>query len=507
MSFLASRLLGDSTASPLEMASTAVMALFETSDQVSSEYITWCDNFFQLYEKSVVEHNLLSKSIKELKLNIRKDLMQEADHHPAFFNTNFYANHLLTHCLLHGITGGSVAKCSYSIENDTSDAQEDNILSFECENNSGCEWSDDSDSDNDNDAVAEKLNVLNQRIQLYTNLINKYPSLQFLTTFYRYLPHIYGKILLSTNNMHSLMLPKDENIKMGSMQMNSVFKDIMIEIYDMYAGFTDIITKKTKDKHDKDNDCKSNNAESQTDEESTKITATREMNIADLQHYIVSCDVGKSSANVQRCTDICRYNNNKSTNVTTLTKDGFLKWYTKAAMNRPKAVINDIEKQGFLTRLINPIIDENNPLNKDVLFQRKKQYIEQIEQRFIDSEWILIHCMIKKGKMLSTFNRLNNDIKNIIFEHLHPMELTNNCYDTASYDFASKIRNFYVLSSRDEETIDRRLEKRFFYDLALNRMKQINIDENVEEEIRHHLSGLTTLDQFCDLTNCISISS
>ena len=78
-------------------------------------------------------------------------------------------------------------------------------------------------NDNGNNITMQELQY---GINLYKNLIDKYPCIQFLTTYCRELPHLYANSLLKQLNQHPLIVEISNNDKNGK---NSNDNDIDIK--------------------------------------------------------------------------------------------------------------------------------------------------------------------------------------------------------------------------------------------------------------------------------------
>ena len=584
-----------------QRASAVLIAICEATGSYhydSRPCLHLCQELFSKYEKTIQSKNLLQQSYYELVENVQKVKYKEAINIAKSTHSHDFSNQLVTHCIINGITRGSQQVL-------------DETMCFlkqtaPTKSSSDSDSGDGSDSDKYATATLE-LAALNTRIEFYNYLISKYPSIQFVTTFYRYLPHIYGKILLATKTMSKLMINDDEESDI--LVMSPLYQQVMCSIYDSYAGFTKLIqvdewcmleriyqSISVSDDDDITTNVMNDNAnddENSTNENDTKIGNDEvmngkggknienvEMSIEDLQHYIISRGSGDSEASIEHCQRICQMNNENEHNIQTLTKIGFLTFYADAAIDRPAQVLYDIQEQGQIVRFIenfescvdiNPRlyydynargytilnnnyndtnniknIDNNNSnydnkidsgtygdvddcdnynLDHDIMgnlqqfielessestriYQLKKDFIDQIEERFVINEWMLIDGIIKESKMDKIFSKLNNDIKNMIFKHLHPLEIVLDdkihnvdCNDQATYDIACKIRNFHVLNTSKQMDKTPRFGNRFFYDLMFNRLKQIGKynTNQIKLSLNDWLKVPITLNRFCYL--------
>ena len=138
----------------------------------------------------------------------------------------------------------------------------------------------------------------------------------------------------------------------------------------------------------------------------------------------------------------------------------------------------DIVELGYANYFIknNTIVNSNN----NNLFLKKLKWVEYLEKRFINNEIILIKYIIKKSKMDNVFNKLNNDIQNIIFKYLHPLEIKRidenkaNQFEQDSFEVDKKLREYYLFLSERWFVGPSFwfLFKPYFYNILLDRMKK-----------------------------------
>ena len=112
-----------------------------------------------------------------------------------------------------------------------------------------------------------------------------------------------------------------------------------------------------------------------------------------------------------------------------LSKEGFFNAYRKASLEKPTHVINDIVMQGMGYKIIdlkklNDAVHCKNPNNYQKLLQLRHSFVEYLKDKFISTEKILILSLVKKANMFENrFDRMNDDVLNLIFKHLHPLNL------------------------------------------------------------------------------------
>ena len=112
-----------------------------------------------------------------------------------------------------------------------------------------------------------------------------------------------------------------------------------------------------------------------------------------------------------------------------MNKEGFFNFYRTACLERPTHVINDIVMQGMGYKLIDlkklkDAVNCENPNNYQKLLQLRHSFVEYLKDKFISTEKILILSLVKKANMFENrFDRMNDDLLNLILKHLHPLNL------------------------------------------------------------------------------------
>ena len=257
---------------------------------------------------------------------------------------------------------------------------------------------------------------LNYGISLYNKLIDKYPILQFLTSFCRDLPHLYALSLLKQVQTVDLIeqipitIENDGNSNLKKWQLTSIGKEIFSSIYDNYASTS---------RMNVDND----------EALMTKV---------DFQNYIDACvgdrirDDSTRSSRIERIIDM--YTNGAESEF--FPKRSFLKFYARAAAYGLLSVLPDIVVNGLGYKLCKN--------NQDLVFETKElankyqikcQFVSQLEEKFAKREMILIKYMIKKCGLQKRFDKMNDDISNLIFKMLHPLRINEkDCHITQLND-------------------------------------------------------------------------
>ena len=238
---------------------------------------------------------------------------------------------------------------------------------------------------------------LNYGMSLYNKLIDKYPILQFLTSFCRDLPHLYALSLLkqvqTVNLIEQIPIANRDSERW---QLTAIGKEIFSTIYDNYASSVNV----------------DNNEKLMTN--------------VDLKDYIGACvsdrsrDDSTSSSRIDRI--IGEYADGVESEF--FPKHSFLKFYARATSYGVLSVLSDIVVNGLGYKLCKneqDLVFETKELaNK---YQIKCQFVKQLEEKFKKREMILIKHIIKKSGLQKRFDKMNDDISNLIFKMLHPLRI------------------------------------------------------------------------------------
>ena len=205
--------------------------------------------------------------------------------------------------------------------------------------------------------------------------------------------------------------------------------------------------------------------------------------------YVINSKRSVSTSRVNRIFHVHRQADEQNVRDDTLTKKGFLEFYLRACVERQIHARCDIVRNGLGKELI------NTQFVKDEKYKIRNEFVLYLENKFIESEIILVKYFIKQAKMINIFNTLNNDIINYIIKMFHPLMLNNkynNCNDFTISLINQKIRKFmkYTLNMQmnfpliDSDTL--LLYQPYFYNILSNQLqKQLSIsDEDAKNFIQ-----------------------
>ena len=292
-------------------------------------------------------------------------------------------------------------------------------------------------------------------INVYQRLIDKYPILQFVTSFCRELPHMYASSLLDQIEMIPIWKSASQ-VKAGEgYVVTDQVLNIIRNIYDRFATHKD---ERKKNHNDENNE---NDLNDLNDDGELIMTNT------DFQNCIFACGIGGRSANDEFVAQIIDYHcptdniNSDNSNVFDIkknryfTRDGFEAFYRTACHERVQHVYHDIIFNGLGEKLcqkkenlsfmkigdnINGYKKESDKI-KTKKYLMKCQFIDSLKKKFVSRELILIKYMIKQANMVDIFSKMNHDVDSVILKFLHPLNINEKDYHLSILD--DKIRNYW----------------------------------------------------------------
>ena len=351
-------------------------------------------------------------------------------------------------------------------------------------------------------------------MNIYKKLINKFPILQFVTPFCRYLAHKYGSILLEQTEMIPLWKHAGHT-RYHICTRKQEFRKIIDELYDRYATYTN-------------------------DDDDDELIMTWK----DFQNYVRSCGCSPSSSSEERIRRLINFHkpfNQMDTNF--FRRESFFLFYFKAVCDRPEHVKDDIVFQGLGYKLCQPkedfnfgaqknelIIyesdssenissgdddkDNDNDDRKDVnvdnkfevenakkMYEMRCKFVNDLSDIFLSRELILINYMIKESDMKDKFSKMNNDIANIIVKMLHPLNLNETNYQHSILD--EKLRSHWKYTFGVENGKDffdfefDLLCQPYFKNIMMDYIKQSNQDsQTVDKKIQEMTDNKMNVVQF-----------
>ena len=512
----------------------ALILLYELGASSSGDQDS-LNEFLTLVEKfgsSLLEHNLFNTQYNDLVSKLRSCNDQEVKdvYDKNCEDKRQFEFKLLTHCLIDGIM--KIDSLVTDDENNAGIFQKCYIFDKEHGVIVNPKYEDERRS-NINLAASSESNInetMNKLIEIYTTLIEKYPSIQFITSELRTLPHLYcleiSSIGYENLNLHPLLVKQkasaadNKNVNYDSnkdMAFSPAFEKIIDQIYDRYNGFAKVIDNfKSAVVHDQDTNSYSNDDDEDDEDDDYDLKFGKNvMSVSDLAQYVQSCIYSfNTTVSVSVCRRICDEFEPES-NGNYITKNGFKRFYKKAAINRCHHVAMDIKKQGLLGMLVNYNSDYDHNYNvsgnvslstsANEMIQKRKDFVKLLKKKFIQRERMLIDNIIKQSQMKQRFDTLNDDIKQLIFKHVHPLRL--NHEDSPKYHFQSEICNFYKFQNMDELKKQQLLQNRFFYDLLFQKISNIGeYDENeIRSKMRQWKNNGFFLDEFCMLLSDLGV--
>ena len=165
-------------------------------------------------------------------------------------------------------------------------------------------------------------------------------------------------------------------------------------------------------------------------------------------------------------------------------KKGFLNFYTKASCGRPNNVMEDIVFQEMAYKLINnkglSVLLESNTNDNDIdlkLLQLKHSFVEYLKNKFVSNEKILIVSMMKKANMFKNkFDKMNDDVLNLILKYLHPLNLNEKNYQLSIIDETICQQSKYEMAvALYKKTVERKwlaLKYPKFYNITKQRLME-----------------------------------
>ena len=136
------------------------------------------------------------------------------------------------------------------------------------------------------------------------------------------------------------------------------------------------------------------------------------------------------------------------------------------------------------------------------------EFVNYLNQKFIESEIILIKYFIKKANMSNIFNQMNNDLIGAILGMLHPLNLMEIDYKTSMID--EKIRNYIKYMFDMEYNFvtckTHLLAKPYFRTILIESMETNDYESHSKENcdrVLHHLeSSKIDLQKFREIACC-----
>ena len=136
------------------------------------------------------------------------------------------------------------------------------------------------------------------------------------------------------------------------------------------------------------------------------------------------------------------------------------------------------------------------------------QFVKQLKEKFVSREMILIQHMINKSNMKDKFSKMNNDIQNLIFKMLHPLNIDEkDCYVSETNE---TIRQFWKYTFGQEHCINTRdfMNAKylvFYHSCFKNIIKKLLFldckDETMVEEkmeaLKEKRMSMVEFDQYC----------
>ena len=288
------------------------------------------------------------------------------------------------------------------------------------------------------------MNNLHDQINIYKQFINKYPCLQFETTIFRLLPHLYAKSLFEQLNMiptvelvngdtntfntntnnNSNTNSNSKKIKQQEVIADIQFDYTKIRINDEFTGNIYQLSPEIAKILSKIFDTYAMLKTTYKDSEDI-ISA---MSSSDLITFFRACGRREyTSWSIGNIIVSHMQDSKEINNMPCLSKEGFFCYYIDIATKQAREIIANIVYQGFgqdLCYRMEDIDVENSDAANDPAWKVKYSFVNYLNKKFVNSEWILINYMIKKSNMKNVFDKLNDDVVNLIFKMIHPLNIS-----------------------------------------------------------------------------------
>ena len=145
---------------------------------------------------------------------------------------------------------------------------------------------------------------------------------------------------------------------------------------------------------------------------------------------------------------------------------------------------NEEQTQFDYKTIIQPLSKKNRPndLHKQI-YKKRLKFVQNLNDKFIDCENILIDYIIKKANMENTFANMNNDVKSVIFKMLHPLNINEKDLDISNIDQSIRkhIRHTFDCDYGKKKMF--LVYQPYFYNLMMNQLlKRFNYNYEYAHE-------------------------